>query len=37
MVLARVSGHALRKTLVAIEAIAVYYPKVGSPNGYLGF
>jgi hypothetical protein len=33
MVLVRLSGHALPKTLVAIEAIAVYYSKPGRQNG----
>ena len=36
MVLVRFSGHALPKTLVAIEAIAVYYSKPGRQNGNPG-
>jgi type VI secretion system Hcp family effector len=36
MVLVRLSGHALPKTLVAIEAIAVYYSKPARQNGNPG-
>jgi len=31
-----VSGDALSKNLIAIEAIAVYCPKPGGPNGNSG-